>query len=196
MTSAAAPQSVVELFVQEAAAAGASVHGPAANAEAIALVASIVGQSGGSGVLSWTPDALGIGNAWELLETAGITVTCSEVPAGRQERLETLAAMDDLQVGLTSVVGALADTGTLVLASGPGRPRLAWLLPAHHVALVPTSTVRPDMASFFADPTRVSPDTVAHLAFVTGPSRSADIELTLTRGVHGPKTVHIILLQA
>jgi L-lactate dehydrogenase complex protein LldG len=50
------------------------------------------------------------------------------------------------------------------------------------------------MASFFADTSLVLPGDAAHLAFVTGPSRTADIELTLTRGVHGPKSVHIVLV--
>ena len=80
------------------------------------------------------------------------------------------------------------------MGSGPDRPRLAWLLPARHVALVQVDDVLPDMATFFADPARATLERIAHLAFVTGPSRTADIELTLTRGVHGPKAVDIVLV--
>jgi L-lactate dehydrogenase complex protein LldG len=195
LTPTAGPtEAVLACFVDEATKAGVSVHGPCSNDEALTIVQSIVRDSGGSGVLSWTPEQLGIPDAWLALARLGVKSRCPALPIDKQDRLAVLAEIDTLDVGLTSVVAALADTGTLVMASGEGRPRLAWLLPGHHVALVRRNDVFPDMASFFADRSRVSPDQVAHLAFITGPSRTADIELTLTRGVHGPKAVHVILL--
>ena len=192
---ATATQTVIDQFVQEAGLAGAIVHGPVPVSEALAVVRSIVEASGGRGVMAWTPEALGVPDAWSSLAQMNIEVVSSELPPDRAARLEALARLDHVTVGLTGVAGALADTGTLVMSSGAGRPRLAWLLPPQHVALVPTDAIVPDMASFFADGARITPDAVAHLAFVTGPSRSGDIELTLTRGVHGPKAVHVVLIQ-
>ena len=190
---------LVESFAREAAAAGAVVHGPASMDEAFAIVRDLVPESGPSTILAWEAAALGTLDAWQRLGALGLTPISPMLPPDTSERLSSLAALEAVAVGLTSAVGALADTGTIVLASGADRPRLAWLLPSRHVALVDTRIVSPDMDAFFrtsgfnraASP---DPSLPAHLAFVTGPSRTADIELTLTRGVHGPREVHLILV--
>jgi L-lactate dehydrogenase complex protein LldG len=194
MTVAVSQAQLVERFTQEAVAAGGVLHGPLEHDDALAAVAAIVHDSGTPRVLAWHPAALGLAAAWQQLAELGVTAECPHLPADAAQRAGVLAELDDVAVGLTSAVGALADTGTLVLASGRDRPRLAWLLPPVHVALVHIRDIRADMASFFADSSLVLPGDAAHLAFVTGPSRTADIELTLTRGVHGPKSVHIVLV--
>ena len=196
MTTETATISIIERFTTEATAAGATVHGPVDADGALALAARIAHDSGVPKVMAWDDHALGVAGAWAQLASQGITPMPAVLPAEKSARLSALADLGDVSVGLTSVDGALADTGTLVLASGPGRARLAWLLPPQHVALVRTSDIRPDMATFFAEASGPAVDRTAHLAFVTGPSRTADIELTLTRGVHGPKTVHIILVSS
>jgi L-lactate dehydrogenase complex protein LldG len=193
MTVVASHQ-IVERFTQEAVAAGAVLHGPLGPDDALTAVAAIVHESGMPRVLAWQASALGIPSAWQRLVELGVNPECRDMPAEATARAAALAALDAVAVGLTSAVGALADTGTLVMASGPERPRLAWLLPPVHVALVHTRDIRSDMAAFFADASLIHPGDAAHLAFVTGPSRTADIELTLTRGVHGPKSVHIVLV--
>ena len=84
-------------------------------------------------------------------------------------------------------------TGALVLLSGPGRARSASLLPPVHIALLPANRLYADMASFWA----AHPDATRHssnLVFVAGPSRSADIEMKLALGVHGPGQLHIVLI--
>lgn len=196
MTTGTPSLSIVEQFTTEAAAAGATVHGPVDADGAIALAARIAHDTGLPKVMAWDDDALGVPGAWARLRGHGITPLPAVLPAEKTARLSALAELGAVSVGLTSVDGALADTGTLVLASGPGRARLAWLLPAQHVAFVRTTDIRPDMATLFADRSGPAVDRTAHVAFVTGPSRTADIELTLTRGVHGPKTVHIILVSS
>jgi L-lactate dehydrogenase complex protein LldG len=78
--------------------------------------------------------------------------------------------------------------------SGPSRPRLASLLPPVHVALVSKRALYPTMAAFFsAHPNIVREG--SNLVFITGPSRTADIEQTLTLGVHGPRQVHVVLVE-
>jgi L-lactate dehydrogenase complex protein LldG len=201
-TAARAPRHVnplVESFAREAAAAGAAVHGPASTDEAFAIVQDLVLESGTSTVLAWEAAALGMPDAWQRLAALGLTPISPMLPPDASDRLSSLAALEAVAVGLTGAVGALADTGTIVLTSGADRPRLAWLLPSRHIALVDTRIVSPDMDTFFrasAFNGAAGPDTSlpAHMAFVTGPSRTADIELTLTRGVHGPREVHIILV--
>jgi len=85
----------------------------------------------------------------------------------------------------------LADSGSVVLASSPSEPRARSLLPAIHVSLLRQDRILPGLAELFAV---VGSDLPSSLAIVTGPSRSADIEQTLTVGVHGPGEVHVVLL--
>ena len=93
-------------------------------------------------------------------------------------------------VGISSAEAALAETGTIAISSGAGQSRLATLLPPVHVALVPTDRLVADIFSWVAD--RPSPFP-ANLTFVSGPSKTADIEQTLAVGVHGPKRFIVIL---
>jgi len=95
---------------------------------------------------------------------------------------------------------ALAETGSLILMSGAGRPRSTSLLPATHVAVFDRRRLVESLEQFgvlleawHVDPARSM--TGAMVNVITGPSRTADIEMTLTRGVHGPKEVHAIFVE-
>lgn len=95
-------------------------------------------------------------------------------------------------VGLTGADAALASTGSLVLHTGEGRGRLTSLLPPVHIALVPSGRLVWDLAHWLHTSPKI--DLSSNLVIVTGPSRTADIEMTLTRGVHGPRDVHVVLV--
>jgi L-lactate dehydrogenase complex protein LldG len=117
--------------------------------------------------------------------------------AAERARLRRLVA--DAELGLTGVDLAIAETGTLVARSGAGRPRSTSLLPACHVAVFDRTALVESLAQAGAFLELWSrdedPGAGAVTAFITGPSRTADIELTLTRGVHGPKEVHAIFVE-
>ena len=92
-------------------------------------------------------------------------------------------AMVLMGVGLTGCTCAIAETGTIVLTSGKGRPATASLLPEMHVAIIrPSQIVWSLEEALQMEEVRHASSTV----LVTGPSRTADIEMTLTIGVHGP----------
>lgn len=97
----------------------------------------------------------------------------------------------DAKVGISQMDYALANTGTLVQAADEIDKRLVSTLPPLHIALVSTAAVLPDLPAFIQ---RVDPRKSAYLAFITGPSRTADIERVLTIGVHGPARLIIILV--
>jgi L-lactate dehydrogenase complex protein LldG len=78
-----------------------------------------------------------------------------------------------------------------VLVSGPGRGRLASILPPLHVAIVSERRLRPSLAALLREEPRLL-DEGSNVVVVAGPSRTADIEMTLTHGVHGPKHLHVI----
>ena len=95
-------------------------------------------------------------------------------------------------VGITTAQAAIAETGTLVLDSTDERHRLASLVPPVHIAIVDASRIVRTLGEALAlmrEGKEISPA----VTFVTGPSRTADIELTLTIGVHGPQELYVII---
>ena len=119
--------------------------------------------------------------------------------ADATERAELRRRVADAELGLTGVDLAIAETGTLVLRSGAGRPRSTSLLPACHIAVFDRTALIETLgqAGVFLELWNLGAGEEgvgAVTNFITGPSRTADIELTLTRGVHGPKEVHAIFV--
>jgi L-lactate dehydrogenase complex protein LldG len=102
------------------------------------------------------------------------------------------AAAADAHIGLTACDAAIAETASLVMFSAPGRPRTVSLLPPVHVALVRREQLCFSMADVFSR-FREQFEHTASCTIITGPSRTADIELTLTLGIHGPGRVVVII---
>jgi L-lactate dehydrogenase complex protein LldG len=103
-----------------------------------------------------------------------------------------------IPVGLTGAEAGLADTGTIVVRNGPGHTPLASLLPPAHVAILQAGRIFPDMRAYFSYVGRQPGASeqihdTSNLVFITGPSRTADIEQTLTLGVHGPRELIIVV---
>ena len=92
-------------------------------------------------------------------------------------------------LGITEADYLLPETGTLVLHSSAEKPRGVSLLPRVHLAIVRPEMLRADMHQVFAEAKNSH-----YLVFITGPSRTADIELTVTLGVHGPKNLYVWMM--
>ena len=166
-----------------------------------AVVARIAHEREAREIVAWHSSALGADLA-PALGARGLDVhqmpAAEPVGAAERERLRAIAARADL--GLTGVDLAIAETGTLVLVSGAGRPRSTSLLPPCHIAVFDRTALVESLRqvgvvleAWHGDGT--PPARGAVINFITGPSRTADIELTLTRGVHGPKEVHAIFVE-
>jgi L-lactate dehydrogenase complex protein LldG len=97
-------------------------------------------------------------------------------------------------VGITTAQAAIAETGTLVLEAEKEQHRLISLLPPVHIALVRSRDIYPTIADALKR-LRGEEQMSRAITFITGPSRTADIELTLTVGVHGPKELYVIVLE-
>src|SRR4029078_895010 len=94
---------------------------------------------------------------------------------------------------ITSADYALADTGTLVMLASPQEARLISLLPPSHIAVVPRERILTGLDELFT----VLPDpatTTSSMVLITGPSRTADIEQILVRGVHGPGRITVVVV--
>jgi L-lactate dehydrogenase complex protein LldG len=94
-------------------------------------------------------------------------------------------------LGITEADFLLPETGTVVLRSSAEKPRAVSLLPRIHLAIVRPEMLRPDMHQVFAEAKDHH-----YLVFISGPSRTADIELTVTLGVHGPKNLYVWMMDA
>jgi L-lactate dehydrogenase complex protein LldG len=133
----------------------------------------------GKSILSWDADQLPYG--------VGAVLPGETVAYGADARdLQAQA-----EIGLTGCEAALAETGSLAMVSGPGRPRTASLLPITHVVVIRGADIVQGMGEFF-ERFRANP-VLPYLVFITGPSRTADIELSLTLGVHGPGQVIAVI---
>ena len=166
-----------------------------------AVVARIAREGEARELVAWHASALGA-DLTPALEAQGLAVhQMPDVePTAEDERARLRASAARAGLGLTGVDLAIAETGTLVLVSGAGRARSTSLLPPCHVAVFDRTALVESLrqVGVFLEAWHgdgVPPARGASINFITGPSRTADIELTLTRGVHGPKEVHAIFVE-
>lgn len=107
------------------------------------------------------------------------------------------SAGDDLN-GLSHAEGGIAETGTLMLLSGPDNPTSLNFLPENHIVVVAAKDIVGDMEALWPRlRERYGKGRMPRsVNFVTGPSRSADIEQTLLLGAHGPRSLHVVIVGA
>ncbi len=190
----------LERFRREFERVGGVFYRVAAFADVPQVVAGIAREREVRRLVAWDARALG-GDLLSALEARGldpVAMPPGEVSAEERARLRRVVA--DAELGLTGADLAIAETGTLVLRSGAGRPRSTSLLPPCHIAVFDRAALVESLGQAGVvlelwhreEP----PGTGGAVNFITGPSRTADIELTLTRGVHGPKEVHAIFVEA
>ena len=101
---------------------------------------------------------------------------------------------DDL-VGITGCFCAIAETGTLMTCSSSDTPAATSLLPETHIAVIPMSRIVAGMEEAWALARTELGTLPRAVNFISGPSRTGDIELTIVLGAHGPYRVHLILLR-
>lgn len=179
-------------FKMELEALDGKVYGPVGVEGAAKVIVELLLERRAYQVLSWDEEALGCPGLGERLERSAVRLVPGQVTHG-EDRLTQLDRLSRLEVGLTGAIAGLADTGSLLVASAPGHSRLASLLPPAHVAVLPVSGLYPSLAECLADGGDELLRHSANVVVITGPSRTADIELTLALGMHGPRELHVIL---
>jgi L-lactate dehydrogenase complex protein LldG len=185
MSTTAESSAMIESFIMRAESVSAQVQRVATKEQALELVARLLQEEGVENkphcYAAWAGCAM-IGEVErQKMERA--------VPGLRFNVTRELAA--DAKVGVSQMDFALANTGTLVQIADAVDTRLVSTLPLLHIALVSTAALLPDLPSVLS---RVDPLKSAYLSFITGPSRTADIERVLTIGVHGPERLIIVLV--
>jgi L-lactate dehydrogenase complex protein LldG len=183
---------MMEQFSAALTALSGHVH-RAAGAQAVAdVIAGLAREHQAASFISWDEQHLGCPGLLDALSSRGLPRVTYDVSSDPDRRAGEVQALSGIGLGVTGAQAALADCGGLILVSGPGRGRLASLLPPVHVAVVEARRLRPSLAAVLREEPRLF-GTASNVVIVAGPSRTADIEMTLTHGVHGPKHVHVIL---
>lgn len=166
----------------------------------MAAVLSEIGKLGGK-TQQLTADCLADALAALVREEGVVKATLWQTPELRDLGVERILsglgvtlispysdkhALAECDLGITGADAAFPETGTLLLRSTPDRPRMVSLVPRIHLAIITPRILLPDLSSAFE---QVQGE--GYWVFVTGPSRTADIELTVTIGVHGPKALYV-----
>lgn len=172
---------LLEQFTREAEKQAVVMHRVTDDAQALQTLATLL--EGHSRIASWDPAEIALSGLAEMLREEGIDI------ADPQD--------DKPQVGLTGAMAGLAATGSLVLSSGSGTYRNTSLLPPVHIAVLRQDQILLDLESWFAqqrDDAFEQMRAASNIVIVTGPSRTADIAMELVMGMHGPREMHIVLL--
>lgn|SRR5574341_2672094 len=175
------PDALARLFVEQAEKLGSAVHCASSDGQALDILLGLLGND--PAVLSWSFDHIPLMGLEAALKSRHVSVASVRDPA--------------IRVGITGVDAALAATGSLVLTTGPGKHRVTSLLPRVHVAVVRREQIVADFETWVAMQSRKHADAVQRWAgtiLISGPSRTADIAMQLTMGMHGPAEVAIILV--
>ncbi|MDP4727025.1 MAG: lactate utilization protein, partial [Desulfobacterales bacterium] len=136
-------------------------------------------------------------------------IAAPALPPGQAEILKELCAdrglrlvtdglrqhLSGIDIGLTFIDYGIAETGTLVLDSSNEDVRLSTMVSEIHIGILPKSKIRPSAYDLEKELQETMQTAPSYLAFITGASRTADIERVLALGVHGPLELHILLLE-
>ena len=193
-TSEADAATLVALFTQEATAVRAQVHYLFDKLQFVEKIVELCANQSGEVAISGAELFREIDLAGVLVERGLSTFAGNE--ASHEDLITRLA---NCGVGVTAADYAIAETGTIVLSSDEPNSLLVSLLPPLHIAVLRSSQIIASLDQVISkliherigrvDPTR-------SVSFITGPSRTGDIELTLSIGVHGPKELHVIILDS
>jgi L-lactate dehydrogenase complex protein LldG len=185
-------ESLIEQFATELTRIGGHLFRAASPAAASEYVERLARSAGAKSVVGWDSPLVERVAPPELFEKIGVEFL-RDGAAG-----SFVNTAIDSEIGITAVDYALADTATLVLISGAGRARSASLVPPVHLAVVEARQIISGLDDLFPLLAETGNGSDRHMpsaiTFITGPSRTADIELTLVVGVHGPQQLHVVLL--
>ena len=182
----------VDLLVEELEKVGGIVHRAASVEEARSAVLQVLSERDARAVVRTTTSAVRGLELDEALAEAGIKATICDLRHGiPPEELRRAALAAD--AGITSADYGVAETGTLALLARPGNGRSVSLLPPIHIAVLRAEDIVQELSSLFRA-IQQRGELPSALTLVTGPSRTGDIELVLTVGVHGPREMHLVLV--
>ena len=189
----------VAQFTAELEALSGHVHLCRGPEEALAKVRNLLVSHEIESALHWDPAEIPLPGVGAVLQELGIRPADGQL-RGTGDRTARLQALEPVPICISGADAAIAESGTILVMSGPGRGRLASLLPPVHLAILPAAwIVRTLPEAFVLLEARWGRNVVharSNITLITGPSRTADIEQSMTLGVHGPKEIHVVVVGA
>jgi L-lactate dehydrogenase complex protein LldG len=183
---------LIEQFESELTRVGGRFHRATTPESAFQYIEQVASVRQAKRIIAWDTQVIDDIDLSRKLEEKGIEVLTETAD------LEFIPAAAASDVGVSGVDFALADTGTLVLLARKGQARSISLLPPVHIAVVKPEQLLSGLSDLFpllrGEAEAEGGDLSSAITFITGPSRTADIELTLVVGVHGPQLLHVVLL--
>ena len=164
------------------------------HAEAGEKIAVLCKQYSVLSALCWQHPVLNRCELDDLLSRQGITKHCYDSLV-KNDWSQRLQAAREADIGISSVDFAIAETGTLIVCAQPGQERMTSLLPPVHIAIVEESQLVPDLLDAIELLRGSDGSLPSNIALITGPSKTGDIELQLTTGVHGPGRWHVVIIR-
>ncbi len=174
---------VFEAFKTRAEAVSAEVHRFPSRDEALAFIQAFLREEG----VAEAPQCGAVWAPGSFLEGVGGESLVREVPG--LSFAVTREASAEARVGISQMDWGISATGTLVQDATGVEQRLVSTLPPIHLAVIGTERILEDLGAVLK---RLPPERIDYIAFITGPSRTADIERVLTIGVHGPGRLVIV----
>ena len=188
---------LLDQLADMAAKGGWNVHRASGTEEAVGQVEAIVKASGATKIARSAQEVFNQVPVDAALANQGAEITT----IARDDENPREVLREEIRqsgVGITGADYAVAETGTLVVLPRKGLSRLVSLVPPVHIALVRAEDLLETLDDLFLlrrlEYHQRDGEMGSYLNFITGPSRTADIEMTIVEGVHGPKEVHMIIL--
>lgn len=191
----------VQTFKRECELLTGKVYLTRTNDEACQFLSSIIKETGIKRIIKWSSPLLKRLEIDRLMDSLGVQnmLLAEKASPNEVRRKDYTGPASKAELGISGVDYGLADTGALVLRTSPDQNRAASLLPPVHVAIIESKSIlfsSDDLIARLLLDLEEKGDLDSCLTLIAGPSVTADIELNLVLGVHGPKELHVIILES
>ena len=190
----AAPESLLQRFTGELERLDGEVFVVEGDDAARDQVLALLKTHDASRVLAWEYQYIPIDGLEQALAEAGITAIHPDIHGDTRDG--ALNQYETVPVGLTGADAAFAATGTFVVNAAPGKDRIPTVLPRVHIVVITLDQIVPRLESWVANQRHNDLALIrnsSNLCFISGPSRTADIEKNLVLGMHGPEEVQVVI---
>lgn len=194
-----APEALLARFKAEAEALNTEVFVVEGDEAATACVLDLLASHGSERISAWHFKHIPVDKLYTAIQAVPEVDYKIDYPRILVDAIERVAEIDRLEsagVGLTGADAAAATTGTLILSTGEGKSRIPTVLPPVHIAVITLDQILPRIEDWLARERAAGGPALnesANVCFISGPSRTADIEKQLVLGVHGPRRVQVVV---
>jgi L-lactate dehydrogenase complex protein LldG len=189
------PAALLERFTAELTRLNGEVFVVDDDAAARDCVLQIIETHGAKSLLAWDFRYIPVEGLEPAVREAGVELIYPDIRDDM--RMEALVALEPVLLGLTGADAATSTTGSLIVSTGPGKGRIPTILPRAHLAVIRQSQIVPRIEDWIAGQRASGLETIrnsSNLCFITGPSRTADIEKNLVLGMHGPEQIQVVIV--